>query len=185
MWRIAGILVLSCLGVLSPTNGSAVSLELSGAVGFPAEVPNGAHNNSLGRVATVIFGPAGPFELGVGIGNNEFDNKDDDGSVAFTTLSFDIRIPFVRAKNFGFFGVIAPELAVRKFSFSEGAQTANSLIPPSQSDGNLGLALGTGISFGLVGEWLSVVSTQKVHFVSAEVDGNVLFVVSFGIALSN
>jgi hypothetical protein len=162
-----------------------VSLELSGAVGFPTEVPNGAHHKSLGRVATVIFGPAGPFELGLSLGFNEFDNKNDAGSVAFTTLSFDLRVPFVRAKRFGFFGVIAPELAFRTFSFSKEAQASNSLIPRSQTDGNLGLALGTGISFGLAGEWLSLVSTQKVHFVSSEVDGNVLFVVSFGIALSN
>jgi len=160
-------------------------LELLGTVGFPVEVPGDERHNSVGGVVAVIFGQAGSVFLGGGIGYDEFDNKHDDGGVSFNTLFLDIRVPFVRTGRFGLFGVIAPEYAVRKTSFSKQAQDSNPLIPSSESDGNLGLALGTGISFELAGDWLSFVSTQKVHFISTEVDGTVLFVVSFGIALSN
>lgn len=185
MSRFVGIIVLSCLVVLSPSAGSTAALELSGTVGIPAEFPTNDHNYSLGRRASFIVGSAGPFDLGLRVGHNQFDSTNDESKVAFTTLAIDIRIPFVRAQRLVMFGVIAPELAIRTFKFSESAQAKNSLIPPGQSDLNFGLALGTGLSFDLVGEWLSLVTTQAVHFVSAEVEGNVLFVISFGVALSN
>ena len=184
MWRTAGVLLLLCLGGLSSTEASEVSLELAGTVGFPVDVLDGDYQNSLGGVATVIFGPV-PFGVGAGIGYDEFKNKSDDGSVAFTTLFVDIRLPIVRAERLGVFGVVAPELAFTTISFSEEAQAANSLIPPSETDVNIGLALGTGVSLRLAGEWLSFISTQKVHFILDEAGSNMLFVVSFGIALSN
>jgi len=131
-----------------------------------------------------MFGPA-PFGFGMGIGRDEFEDKDDNGSVAFTSFFLDIRMPIVRAERFGIFGVIAPEVAATTISFSKEARAANSLIPPSDTALNFGLALGTGISLRLVGESLSLISTQKVHFVLDELGSNMLFVVSLGIALSN
>ncbi len=184
MGRSIGIVLLLCIAVFSPTQSGAVSLELLGTVGIPSDVPGEERHNSVGRIATVIFGQAGTVSLGAGLGFDEFDNTHDSGSTSFNTLFFDIRVPVVHTKRFGLFGVIAPEYAVRRISFSKQVQASNSLIPSSESDGNLGLALGTGITFTLAGDWLSFVSTQKVHFIPTEVDGSAFFVVSFGIALS-
>jgi hypothetical protein len=185
MKRVACVALILCLGTINPAASSAASLELAGSVGLPLEIPGYDRHNSLGFVGTIVFGDAGPFVLGAGIGKDSFENKNDDGSSTFTTLYMDFRIPFVRRSGLSFFGVVAPEIVARSISYSQEAQAANSLIPSSETDGNLGLALGTGFSIGLAGEWLSLVSTQKLHMVWTDVSSSNFFVVSFGVALSN
>ena len=177
--------MLVCLTLFYPNQSKAVSVELSGAVGSPIQVSGEQRHYSVGGIATVIFSQAGPFYLGGGIGYDKFDNKHDDGGVSFKTLFFEIRLPFVRTGRFRFFGVFAPEYAIQRTLFYKQSQGVNPPLPSSQWAGNVGLALGTGISLKLAGDWLSFVSTQKVHFIAADVDGTRLFVVNFGIALSN
>ena len=185
MKRVACATLIFCLGTIMPASSSAASLEIAGSAGFPLEIPGDDRHNSLGFVGTVIFGDAGPFVLGAGIGKNSFQNKNNNGSKTFTTLYMDFRIPFVQRSGLSFFGVIAPEIVARSISFSQEARASNSLIPSSETDGNIGLALGTGFSVGLAGDWLSLVSTQKLHLILTEVSSSNYFVVSFGIALSD
>jgi hypothetical protein len=185
MWKTKIILSMLCIAAVSSTESRAISLELLGTIGFPVEVPGEDRENSFGGVGAVIFGQPGRVVMGGGVGYDKFDNKDDEGSVAFSTLFLDIRVPIVYRGRFGLFGVVAPEYAIRKTTYSKQTQASNPLIPSSESDGNFGLAIGTGFSFTLAGDWLRLVSTQKVHFISTEVDGTAFFAISLGLSLSN
>jgi len=185
MRSITVVILVVCLAAVVPSRVAAASLEVSGTLGFLSDNPGDQRDDSSGWLGNIMFGQAGPFVMGLGVGVNQFDNTGDAGGVTFRILSFDMRVPVVDANRFGLFIVMAPELAVSQTSFSKEARASNELIPANLSDTSLGLSLGTGFTVDLFGEWLSVVSTQKFHLIMTEVEGSALFVVSLGLAFSN